>query len=52
MTITSYVELSSLGKIVYTRYKAKTITSTQVNQFVTLGKITQDEANFILGIVE
>ena len=48
--ITSYSELSALGKIIYTRYRAKTITATQVNQFVILGKITQDEANFILGV--
>lgn len=46
--ITSYSQLSSLGKIIYTRYRAKTITINQVNQFVTLGKITQEEADFIL----
>ncbi len=48
--ITSYSQLSSLGKIIYARYRAKTITLNQVNQFVTLGKITQEEADFILGI--
>lgn len=46
--IESYADLSSLGKIVYTRYKAKTITATQVQQFATLGKISQDEADFIV----
>lgn len=48
MAITSYSQLSSLGKIVYSRYRAGAITSTQVQSFVTLNKITQDEANFIL----
>lgn len=52
MTVTSYSQLSSLGKIIYARYRANppTITSTQVQQFVTLGRITQDEADFILGV--
>ena len=50
MTITSYAQLSSLGKIIYSRYRAGTITSAQVQQFVTLGRITQDEADFILGV--
>ena len=50
MTITSYSQLSSLGKIIYVRYRGGTITSAQVQQFVTLGRITQDEADFILGI--
>lgn len=49
MTITSYSQLSSLGKIVYSRYKAGTMTALQVQSFVPL-KITQEEANFILGI--
>ncbi len=50
MTITSYSQLSSLGKIIYSRYRAEAITSAQVQQFVVLGRITQDEADFILGI--
>jgi uncharacterized XkdX family phage protein len=49
MTITSYDDLSALAKIVYVRYHAGTITEAQVNTFVTLGKITQEEADFILG---
>ena len=50
MVITSYSQLSSLGKIIYSRYRAGTITSAQVMLFVP-AKISQDEANFILGIV-
>ena len=50
MTITSYSQLSSLGKIIYYRANPPTITSAQVQQFVTLGRITQDEADFILGV--
>ena len=50
MVITSYSQLSSLGKIIYSRYRAGTITSAQVQQFVTLGRITQDEADFILSV--
>lgn len=50
MVVTSYSQLSSLGKIIYSRHRAGAITSTQVQQFVTLGKITQDEADFILGV--
>ena len=52
MTITSYSQLSSLGKIIYSRYRANslTITSAQMQRFVVLGRITQDEADFILGI--
>ena len=49
MVVASYSHLSSLGKIIYSRYRAGTITSAQVQQFVTLGRINQDEANFILG---
>ena len=51
MVVNSYSELSALGKIVYSRYRAGTITTAQVNQFVSLGKITQDEADFILASV-
>ena len=50
MVITSYSQLSSLGKIIYSRYRAGTVTLAQVQQFVTLGRITQDEADFILGV--
>lgn len=46
--ITSYSQLSSLGKIIYSRYRAGTVTAIQVSSFVTSGKISQDEADFIL----
>jgi len=48
MTITSYDDLSSLGKIVYVRYCAGTITAAQVQTLVNNGKITQEEADWIL----
>lgn len=49
MTITSYNDLSSLGKVIYSAYCRGSITATQVQSFATAGKITQEEADWILG---
>jgi len=48
MTITSYDDLSPLGKIVYVRYCGGTITAAQVQLLATNGKITQEECDWIL----
>ncbi len=48
MTITSYDDLSPLGKIAYVRYCAGTITAAQVQLLVDRGKITQEECDWIL----
>lgn len=44
-----YTELSAIGKIAYTRFKAGAITLNQLNQLVSGGKITIEELNFITG---
>lgn len=49
MTITSYNDLSNLGKVIYSAYCRGSITATQVQAFATAGKITQEEADLILG---
>jgi len=49
MTIDSYDDLSALAKVIYSRYCAGTITAVQVQAFATAGRITQEEADWILG---
>ena len=49
MTITSYNDLSNLGKVIYSAYCIGSITATQVQVFATAGKITQEEEVWILG---
>lgn len=47
MTITSYDDLGAFAKIAYVRYCAGTITQVQVEQLVTLGYVTREEADWI-----
>ncbi len=47
MTIVDYEELSTFGKILYASYKAGRTSITTVQQALSLGKITQDEYDFI-----
>lgn len=49
MAIESYSDLSPLGKIIYTKYKSGGLTTAQVNQYVTLNKISSTEATFVMG---
>lgn len=49
MAIENYTNLSPLGKIIYTKFKSGGLTTTQINQYVTLGKITAEEAALIIG---
>lgn len=49
MTINSYDDLSSLGKVIFSRYCAGALTAQQVQAFATAGRITQEEADWILG---
>lgn len=48
MVITSYDQLSTNGKIIYARYIAGVITDAQLATYVSRGKITQDEADFMI----
>jgi hypothetical protein len=47
MTITSYDDLSNLAKVIYAAYCRGSLTQTQVQAFVTAGRITQEEADWI-----
>jgi hypothetical protein len=49
MTINSYDDLSPLAKVIYSRYCAGALTAQQVQTFATAGRITQEEADWILG---
>lgn len=49
MAIENYEDLSPLGRIIYTKYKSGGLTATQVESYVTKGKITAEESTFILG---
>ncbi|HWQ65968.1 MAG TPA: hypothetical protein VN372_03750 [Methanospirillum sp.] len=46
--IDSYDDLTSLGQIIYSSYEKGKITATTVQLYVTKGKITQEEADFII----
>ena len=46
-----YSDLSTIGKIAYSRYKAGTITSAQIAELVSAGKLTSDEKLFIEGVI-
>lgn len=45
-----YESLSTFGKILYASYKAGRTTRATVDRALSLGKITQDEYNFIIGV--
>lgn len=47
MTITSYDQLSPLGKIIYVRYLDGTISDATLSLYLSKGKITQEEYDFI-----
>jgi len=49
MSITSYSDLSSVGKIVFTRFKLLTVSKDEIAKLLNTGKITQEEYNFIIG---
>ena len=48
--ITDRSELSSVGKIAYSRYRGGGITAEQITTLVELGKLTADEQTFITGV--
>lgn len=50
MTITSYDQLSPLAKIIYVRYLEGGITDAQLATYVSRGKITQEEADFMIAV--
>ena len=50
MTITSYDQLSPLGKIIYVRYLDGTVSDATLALYVSKGKITQDEADFMIAV--
>ena len=50
MTITSYDQLSPLGKIIYVRYLEGAVTDAQLATYVSRGKISQEEADFMIAV--
>ena len=47
MTIESYDDLCPIAKIAYVQYCKGNFSQTKVEQLVTLGKITREEADWI-----
>jgi hypothetical protein len=49
MSIITYSDLSSAGKIIFSRYNSNTIKESDLIVLLSNSKITQEEYNFMLG---